>query len=356
MIVFLHQSNPDDPTSDWNQFEIMKLGNKKPCTCMQLVPDERNELWVGCGNTIRIIDISEMKLEEEVIKVDQVNDVQGFSYQGESIWCFVKGSPIVVQYDAKSRKRVDSFDCGNVVMSKGEVLSMHDSVALDGVMEEEEEDSTTGDEKKDCSSATMGHLSEQDNNNLDGCGNSKSSNSMGRLDENAVLEQLNQQDPSVTSTPINQSSTLPSHARVRSLSDTFKHELEATRHSMYTAPNLPTIQPRAATAKIHSIEVVEDTLWVGRDLGDVVVISIGDNHGYRCGQVVAILSMSGMLASPVNHLMRVGEDRVVICQEIVGESGLFKHHVLVWRKWGTEEFNRFDNVHSAIEEASLQMR
>ena len=313
VIIFVHQSSADDPTSDWNQFEIMKLGNKKPCTCMQIVSTKK-ELWVGCGNTIRIISVADMKLDDHVIKADQESNVQSFALQGEHIWCFVQNSPVVIQYSVSNRKRVDSLDCGNVVMLKGEVLTTLDPAWIESLSSCKEVDEK--DQKEEVGDAVEeAHKKDAES-----------------IDDTSTRQ-------------IKQSGTLPAQLRKPEANDARRQRLGMSVGS------IPPNQENSVVAKVHSIEVVKDTLWIGRDLGDVLVVSIAENHGYKCGQVVAILSMAGMLTSPVNHLYRVGADRVVVCQEIVDDSGLFKHHVLVWKSWGTEEFRQFDEVHSTLEHA-----
>ena len=321
VIIFIHQSSPEDPTTDWNQFEILKLGNKKVCTCMQHVP-EKNEVWVGCGNTVRIISVPEMTLDPDVIRpnADQENSVQGFAYRNGFIWCFVQGSPLLMQYNVTSRKRVDTIDCGNVMMVKGEVLSMRDTL--------------------------LGALNNNPSTDVQGSTNGEGSETNKQEDKSG--NDLSDIPDADTVRPLNHSATLPS--RKLDQVDTS----DRRRLGLSVAQVFDTNKPESTVvAKIHSIEVVKDTLWIGRDLGDVLVVGIEESLGYQSGQVIAMLSARGlgMLASPIDHLYRVGADRVVVCQELVGESGLFKHHVVVWKSWGTEEFKQFDDIHCSLEKA-----
>ena len=126
------------------------------------------------------------------------------------------------------------------------------------------------------------------------------------------------------------------------------------------------LQSEVDNSKITALLVVKDTLWIGKNTGDIVVVSFGDGslepEGGKPREVTAlgVLSLHPMLDKPkgsITQILKTGKDRILACynyQKHHGEGEQKQHRevedkerkgfLAVWESWGSEEFQRFQSL------------
>ncbi|XP_072051588.1 leucine-rich repeat serine/threonine-protein kinase 1-like [Amphiura filiformis] len=105
--------------------------------------------------------------------------------------------------------------------------------------------------------------------------------------------------------------------------------------------------------EITALEVVKDTLWVGKSTGEIVVVSIADKVVDVLDNdevsAVGVLSLNRMLGQPrgsVFQIVRAGKDRILACMHYKDSErrGSDNGFLVVWESWGLDEFERFDKL------------
>lgn len=110
-------------------------------------------------------------------------------------------------------------------------------------------------------------------------------------------------------------------------------------------------QSNTSTTKVTSILVVNDALWVGRNDGLVVVISLVHIRScFAVGQIIAVLSdgpVTNQLphSGPISYLARAGSDHVVAYRDATGKKA---GQILVWESWGAARLQYFENLLSSL--------
>ncbi|XP_072051071.1 leucine-rich repeat serine/threonine-protein kinase 1-like [Amphiura filiformis] len=322
LLIYSHNKPQKSTTSVSRTWELRKRlvlsGEPKPCQCMALV-NHRRELLIGCGNTVRVLNLNELLLlDPQVLEVGFQDDqmVQGLACYGDMVWCFTEESTYITQYDLSKRTIVDRFYCCSTVVMQGHCLSDQ---------------------------------------------NSESTNM-------TIILPLSPSS-STESPPFCELSSRPRSATLTA------HEARARFASTRTKSR--SLGDRYISYNVTALIAVKDTLWIGRSDGVILVIGIDHaSERYKFGEVLSVLSPSPMLDlpdGPVSRMFLVASDRVVACRDIVPEEAPihklssddssrpiartrgttifslkprpYKHQLLVWEDWGSHELRQFKKAH-----------
>ena len=127
--MFKHQTAADESISAWTHFRTLIVSvEPAPCHCITPAGD-RGEVWISCGNNLRVLNLSDRLFDPLVIHVpsdddsDCDNEIRGVCYREGSIWCFLDNSCRILRYDAASRALVNEFYCGDGSLCHGDNLS-----------------------------------------------------------------------------------------------------------------------------------------------------------------------------------------------------------------------------------------
>ena len=100
-------------------------------------------------------------------------------------------------------------------------------------------------------------------------------------------------------------------------------------------------------AQVTAILIVEDTIWITRDTGDILVMNIKNEGRCQFGEVLAVLKANqilGITTGPSTQLFRLGCDRIVECQIIDNFEEPFRHHLLMWEYWGSQNIQEVSGL------------
>jgi hypothetical protein len=99
-----------------------------------------------------------------------------------------------------------------------------------------------------------------------------------------------------------------------------------------------------APVKICSMVHVGDTLWVGRNCGDILIVNVGQRNSFQYCEVIAILKVSSSapdLGKDVNVLLSTGNSVVSF-----SKTGSRKGEVMTWEPYTSQDVQRIQSYWS----------
>jgi hypothetical protein len=99
-----------------------------------------------------------------------------------------------------------------------------------------------------------------------------------------------------------------------------------------------------APVKVCSMVHVGDTLWVGRNCGDILIVNVGQRNSFQYCEVIAILKVSSSapdLGKDVNVLLSTGNSVVSF-----SKTGSRKGEVMTWEPYTSQDVQRIQSYWS----------
>lgn len=273
-----------DEAKDWDNPYILTLSEgirAAAVKCMTAVGSD--QLWCGCGNTISVVDIVNLKVLNNFSVFHRRNQhINELVSNGVKVWGIGRQLSCVMEWDAKTQDLLTIFDCSRIdptsLCLKGDPNSI------------EELTSTTTNPVVDEITPSQSPATDNDS----GSGNDNDSSSLTSASplESEFRVENEPQNPSRTSNaPFNASLTRrtlksthkPLRSRAINMSiDTRKGifvpipDMDAQRRARIRSH----LRIQGAT-RTTSLLYVKDVLWVARGMGDVLIIDVSetDNHG-----------------------------------------------------------------------------
>ena len=105
------------------------------------------------------------------------------------------------------------------------------------------------------------------------------------------------------------------------------------------------------TIQVTSLIAIKDSLWIGRNTGDILVVSAVDSQN-DLGKLKAVLEVDHLLGIPVGPVINIfypTSGKVVAIREITKtneptEGTVHDYQLLVWEDWGVAESDDFQNA------------
>ncbi len=234
---------------DWADPLILLLGmNQKAAKCMVFVG--QSHLWCGCGNTITVVDIVQMKVVKSIpVFVKRMALVNELVSNDDKVWGVGRQLSCVMEWDAKNFNILHVFNC-NVIDPTSDIIKS-DPKGIDDLHDGE-------------SRPTAASIS-------DPRGEDVRSQLSGFTVEN---------DPK-RAAPFSQSSTRRTlrgcnpRKRLANMKD------DVGRAMVTSTRDLVRHRQKGST-RTTSLLIMGKTLWVARGMGDILVIDIGgssESHG-----------------------------------------------------------------------------
>ena len=304
---------------DWDQPLVLTLSDSSPANsikCMTFVG--KDSLWCGCGNSISVIDLVNM----EVVKSAQIfarrTLINELVSNGKKVWAIGRQLSSVMELDVETCEVKRVFDCSRVDPT-GSNLSADPSI-----VEELALPSKTMSED-DVSPSASPQTVEQEEQIPDSSTSSHSSG--GAVSQHQGFEISNEpKNPSKTPNAIyNQRLTRKTFTSIKkprtrayNISHTEGRSIFAPRpefDALKRAQIRSLLRQQGAT-RVTSLLIVEDTLWIARGMGDVLIVNISrdaNQHGMALSRLAT--EDSNKYGNRSNHkLCLVGKDYVVSSQ------------------------------------------
>ncbi len=232
---------------DWANPLILLLGkSRKAAKCMVFVG--KSHLWCGCGNTITVVDIEQMRVLKSIpVFVRRMALVNELVSNNDKVWGVGRQLSCVMEWDAKNFDLLHVFNCNIIDPTDDIIIS-------DPKLIEDLYDSETRPAAATVSDPTGERVR----------------SSSGFTVEN---------DPKCAA-PFSQSSTRRTlrglHGRKRAVN--IKDDIGSAR--VTSTRDLVRHRHKGST-RTTSLLIMGETLWVARGMGDVLIIDIGgkESHG-----------------------------------------------------------------------------
>ena len=221
------------------------------------------ELWAASGNSIAIIDVQNLQLIEQ-IRVSSLarQMITQLVSDGERVWTIDRKSSIVYQWDVKTRQKKFKFDCDVVGNAKGMILAQ----AVSDRLFDEISSSPPMSLKNRHQPVTIGEEKGKDE------APEKMADVPARLG-NATVDLLK-------ISPLLIKARKKLHMQPSILFSPKKRKLgRNTRKRQYEMDSLCQLRPRSralndTSIRLGQILLVGDSLWIGRDSGDILVMNV----------------------------------------------------------------------------------
>ena len=325
---------------DWAEPLILRLGESgKAAKCMTFVGSQ--QLWCGCGNTITVIDSQELKVLKHIpVFVRRMALVNELVSNGKRVWGVGRQLSCVMEWDVETFSLKHIFNCNSIDPTDEIVIS--DPRNVEELIDPDNLPSKSG---------TI-------------VGGASTPSSEEAVAKNGFNVENNPVKMQTSSTPFSQRTTrktlrdIRPRSRVKNMADrppTSRVRIATTRDIV--------LRKHLGSTRTTSLVIVESTLWVGRGMGDVLVIDISDKDEH--GKVLARLSTEQCEKygnRSYNNLVGVAGEYVVSSQwlepvnmrktggNVGGAKQMFKAHqaITVWKAWNHQKISEFMSRRTTI--------
>ncbi len=240
---------------DWADPLILLLGkSRKAAKCMVFVG--QSHLWCGCGNTITVVDIVNMRVLKSIpVFVKRMALVNELVCDGDKVWGVGRQLSCVMEWDAKNFDLLHVFNCNIIDPTNDIIIS-------DPKLIEDLYDSETRPAAASVSDPTGEGVQSPSGFTVEN--NPKGAAPFSQSSTRRTLRGLHGRKRAV-----NIKDNIGS-ARVTSTRDLVRH-----RHK--------------GSTRTTSLLIMGRTLWVARGMGDILIIDIGGKESH--GRVLLRLAM-----------------------------------------------------------------
>lgn len=256
-----------EESRDWANPLILKLAEvSRSAKCMVFVGADR--LWCGCGNTITVVDNINMKVVHNIpVFVKKMALVNELVSDGVKVWGVGRQLSCVMEWDAKTYTLQHIFNCSDIDPTGEIVISDPKSVEDLIDPDQKERASSVAEEKKKevLTDSTEGFTVENDPVSI----TSHAPFSQRRIRQTLKSAKGRPRGKNIT----REGSPLMGKGRSR---------LATLRNRV--------LRRQQGSTRTTSLVLYDHTLWVGRGMGDVLVIDVTGDKSKNHGRVTARLA------------------------------------------------------------------
>lgn len=327
--AFLYDDECRLELCDWVDPLFLQLNSpRNSVKCMTLAGSDR--LWCGCGNGIVVVDtVNAGVLQQIPVFAKRSTLVNELAYDGSSVWGIGSLLSCVLQWDVETYSLVRVLD-SSIVDPTGLVITTELEPAGGRILEDifgrdPQKPSAAADEEGPISplQSPISPLKKTRNDELS--------------------FSVSQTSPSVRSRSLTvmayrKSQRIPTHKKNR-------HQSCAST-VQEGQPPAPAAEKTSTSAK--SLLVVDDALWIGRGMGDVIVVDV--SRGPGDGKVLARLATCDCKKygnRSHNKLVAVGGRYVVstLWLEPIDRNVDCSHQEInVWEAWTRKRIEEYSDV------------
>ena len=298
----------DDPNFeaeavDWSSPLVLKVSEGIKIfaiKCMTFVG--KNRLWCGCGNNIAVIDTDSLKvLTTFPVFTKRTQFVNELVSDGERVWGIGRQLSFVMEWDAKTYELKLAFDCSKIEPS-GKVIVTDASVVPDISLPDSyhapKEDDRSPRESPKMVQEEGGEEGKIGENGAASSDSSLAASTSPKEKATGFTISNEPQDPSkaINDAPfaLRPQRTLRNirpRSRVKVMTKDANQSIFAARPEMAArqkAYERALLRHQGAT-RITSLLLVDETLWVARGMGDLLVVDVcsKEDHGMVLGRMAS---------------------------------------------------------------------
>ena len=310
---------------DWAEPLILYLADvNKPAKCMVFVGSDR--LWCGCGNNITVVDSVNLKVLQQIPvfnkKMALVNELVS---DGKSVWGVGRHLSCVMEWDSRTCVLTRVFDCSTINPAANQMVVCGPK---------EFEDIFDPDVAKGLPPPPPPPTDEAPPH-----------------DKEDTLRVVNDpMDPSQTYIrPASRRVTRTLRTRPKPMLQT--KLVDEARKKILSRLN--------GSTRTTTLVLVDETLWVGRGMGDILVIDVSGREGH--GKILARLATEDCekYGNRSYHKLVVVMGEYVVSSQWLEpvemkkagctcEDGLARQEIAIWDAWNHKAIESFSNHVSAM--------
>eukprot|EP00731_Ephydatia_muelleri_P016582 Em0009g1006a len=255
---------------DWAEPLILRLADvSKSAKCMVFVGSDR--LWCGCGNNITVVDSVNLKVLQQIpVFIRRMSLVNELVSDGRTVWGVGRHSSCVMEWDSRTCALVRVYDCSQIDPTGGSVVSK--ALKFEDLYDPDDPTKTLSapdqDQKPESESADPPETSE--------------------LMGSTAFEVR------ATSSPFTQRKTRRTlrgtkpRPRLQPIVTEGHQQRQARPGYADSAARNRVLRRHHGSTRTTSMVLVDETLWVARGMGDVLVVDVSGREGH--GKVLARLA------------------------------------------------------------------
>ena len=306
---------------EWLHPLILQVSESKvPPNCLEII--NGNRLWCGCGNTIVVFDIEKMeKVKEFPVFKNRFYLVKQLVAYKDRVW--VRGRQIasVKEYNATTYEEICQFNCEEIDPT-GKIIKEAVSVEEDPRDEE----------------IPFPEPGEP-------------------MDAPGLLQPANGHVPQfdVESEPTRLRHGPQPYSQVAPLTS-LRNRRKRLHSIIISKTDLKT--KRHGGTRVTSLHLVKDCMWVGRGMGDVLVVDVSEGENHGCVLARLALDDTESYGKKSNHtLVLVNNQYVVGAQYLepvfykvggVGSESQPRQQLTVWEAWDRTRISQFNQRMKAM--------
>ena len=315
-----HEERFRAEADEWAAPLVLQVSeDTRAAKCMVFVGD--NRMWCGCGNSMTVVDTVELNIITNfTVFVRRNSFVYELQSNGKLVWGIGRQLSFVMEWDAETYQLLNVFDCQQLDPT-GTCIHV-DPSKIDAIDAGTQPYETTGTDDSPSQSPVA----------------------------TKKLDISNEPSNASRFSPFSRENTIKSLANTRNndmrlrtkvITSKYKRDTPAMRTRLNSRTKA--LRKFAGSTRATSLVLVKDTLWIGRGMGDIIIIDIGTGQDH--GRVLARLcdensekygNRSG------NKLVVVNNKYVVSSQWLepsdmqkgTSDSGVSSHQqITVWEAW-----------------------
>ena len=316
--VVLHDPAYSSEADDWSNPLFLHLDvPTKSVKCMTFVGSD--QLWCGCGNGIAVVDIVNMRVLHKIpVFVKNMALVNEVVSDGNAVWGVGLHLSCVLQWDIKTYSLVSVFDCSG--MDPTGLIVSASPTEFENLFAAPKDDVQISDPSVKISKYET------------------------------CFELCNE--------PINPSKSFTvNQANYRYVvtygPQNFRKAQQQERKKRYSLQKTKQLRSYQCSTHATSLVVLDRALWIGRGMGDVIVLDI--SRGPTHGKVLARLATEDCRKyglKSYHKLVAVGKKHVVSSQWLekinVGLEGDYDggshQKITIWEAWSHEDIKYFTAI------------
>ncbi len=259
-----------EEAQDWADPLILKLAEvSRSAKCMVFVGSD--QLWCGCGNTITVVDSINLKVLHNIpVFVKKMALVNELVSDGVKVWGVGRQLSCVMEWDAKTYTLQHIFNC-NEIDPTGEVI-ISDPKSVEDLIDPDNKDrapTTPADDRKNGDDQQPAEGFTVQNDPVSTTCTSHAPFSQRRIRSTLRLAKGRPRGKNITR------EGSPMVGGGRSRLDTLRNRVRRRQQG---------------STRTTSLVLYDHTLWVGRGMGDVLVIDVTGDKSKGHGRVIARLA------------------------------------------------------------------
>ena len=258
---------------DWADPLVLKLDERnKSAKCMVFVG--RDRLWCGCGNTITVVDVVNMMVINHIpVFVKRMALVNELVSNGIKVWGVGRQLSCVMEWDATSYKLLHVFNCSEIDQTGANVRA-DPSLIEDLIDPSRSTDKPPAGSSPSAAPEIKTETTEEESFNVHNDPTPTSSHAPFSTMRTRQTLRVVKSRPRRAAMTSQQPSVSP----------------KAANHSYLLTARNRVLRKQQGSTRTTSLVVVDKTLWVGRGMGDVIVIDITEDEKSH-GTVLARLTV-----------------------------------------------------------------